>query len=94
MSKPFQAILSGPRKGRDCWRLFIVLLGTPDPWPQYDWRAGGVPPTLPERDAALAHLGYQFADDGESWSWAEIQFRDDPVELSATAQVKIRERVA
>ncbi|CAM5289502.1 putative protein OS=Streptomyces griseomycini OX=66895 GN=FHS37_001662 PE=4 SV=1 [Streptomyces griseomycini] len=50
------------------WRLYVVLYGEPD-WPTRRERTGPVP-TVAERRAALAALGYEVAP-GAAWSWTE-----------------------
>ncbi|CAM5545125.1 DUF6303 family protein [Streptomyces griseomycini] len=77
------------------WRLYVVLYGEPD-WPTVRWERTGPVPTVAERRAALAALGYEVAP-GAAWSWTEDS-RDPnndstPVLLIAAVTVRPREAV-
>ncbi|MFE2556642.1 DUF6303 family protein [Streptomyces sp. NPDC059352] len=65
------------RKGntqRAHWELYVVLLGSSDPWPAFQWPVSrrNVIPTLDERVRALASLGYRLAP-GAQWEWQESE---------------------
>ncbi|WP_328439320.1 DUF6303 family protein [Streptomyces sp. NBC_00444] len=59
------------------WELYLVVYNTTDEWPAYKWptsRRHQVP-TIGERTAALAELGYAPAPDAE-WEWQESETPD------------------
>jgi hypothetical protein len=78
-------------KGR--WRLYVVLLNTPAPWPEYSFGRAAPVPTFTERVNALAVLGFEPLPDAV-WEW--IEDRQDPgdpasaVVLIAAVQVRSR----
>ncbi|WP_432155975.1 DUF6303 family protein [Streptomyces sp. bgisy153] len=51
------------------WRLYVVVYGEPE-WPTFRWERSGPVPTVAERRAALAVLGYEVAP-GAWWGWTE-----------------------
>ncbi|MEU6282099.1 DUF6303 family protein [Streptomyces sp. NPDC047028] len=89
MPTTFRAQMS-VRGGR--WRLYVVLLGTTERWPEFSFGRRSVP-TLAERSRALKRLGFEPVEDGE-WSWSEdSEIVGDPttaVILIATTQVRSR----
>ncbi|MET9293829.1 DUF6303 family protein [Streptomyces sp. NPDC003077] len=53
------------------WRLFVAHLSNPaEAWPEHAWGHDTAVPTPPEREQALARLGYEVAPDDE-WTWVE-----------------------
>ncbi|WP_435601483.1 DUF6303 family protein [Streptomyces sp. C10-9-1] len=77
--------LEGPREfaaqlsvweGR--WRLYVVLLGSAERWPEFSFGRRRVVPSVQERSRALDRLGYVLAD-GARWEWSEdSEIPDDP----------------
>lgn len=60
------------------WELYVVLYNTTDPWPSHKWTGGRrahIVPTVAERDAALAELGYERLP-GADWEWQETETPD------------------
>ncbi|MFJ5553141.1 DUF6303 family protein [Streptomyces sp. NPDC093225] len=55
---------------RDGWHLFVALEGGVADWPSHDWPDGAPIPTVAERTAVLADLGYEIEPRAE-WSWVE-----------------------
>ncbi|MFF4493393.1 DUF6303 family protein [Streptomyces sp. NPDC001546] len=53
------------------WELYIVTDTASHEWPACDFRRSQPIPTLAERTAALADLGYEAAD-GAMWEWMEL----------------------
>ncbi|WP_073951531.1 DUF6303 family protein [Streptomyces kebangsaanensis] len=78
------------------WRLYVALLGAAE-WPTFRWERSGPVPTMAERRAVLAALGYDVAP-GAEWSWVEDSRDPDddrtPVVLIAAVAVRPREAVA
>lgn len=86
MAAVFRAQMSA-RKGR--WRLYVVLMNTIAPWPEY---AFGAPvPTFTDRVNALSVLGFEPLQDAR-WEWIEDSEDPDdpasPVVLIASADVR------
>ncbi|MFF8947991.1 DUF6303 family protein [Streptomyces sp. NPDC014940] len=79
------------RDGR--WRLYVVLLGTTERWPEFTFGRRRAVPTLTERSRALNRLGFEPMADG-AWAWSEdSEIPDDPstaVLLIASTQVRSR----
>ncbi|MCZ4125289.1 DUF6303 family protein [Streptomyces sp. H39-S7] len=75
------------------WRLYIVD-GTPD-WPTFRWERSGPVPTVAERRAVLADLGYEMVP-GADWSWIEDSRDpdDDSTPVLLIAAVAVRSRGA
>ncbi|MFF9406134.1 DUF6303 family protein [Streptomyces anandii] len=75
------------RRGR--WRLYVVLLNTTDPWPEYEF--GATVPTLTQRVNAFSVLGFEPLP-GATWAWTEDrEVPDDhasPVLLIAAVPVR------
>ena len=72
----------------DRWRLFVVLEGLVSDWPEVRFAGTYGIPTLADRAAALAQLGYQ-VDDPDGWYWCEGQTEDhEPVQMLASVTVK------
>ncbi|PWI08377.1 hypothetical protein DIZ27_23350 [Streptomyces sp. NWU339] len=74
------------------WRLYVVLYGVPD-WPTFRWERSGPVPTVAERRAALASLGFEVAP-GAAWSWTEDSRDpdDDSTAVLLIAAVPVRGR--
>ncbi|HEY8981819.1 MAG TPA: DUF6303 family protein [Streptomyces sp.] len=70
MTAVFRAQMTA-REGR--WRLYVVLLNTLTPWPEYVF--GPQVPTFTDRVNALTALGYEPVP-GAAWEWFED--REDP----------------
>ncbi|MGW3511516.1 DUF6303 family protein [Streptomyces sp. NPDC000994] len=83
------------RDGR--WRLYVVLLGTTERWPEFAFGRRRSVPTLTERSRALSVLGFEPVAGGE-WAWSEdSEIPDDPataVVLIAAIRVRSRAEVA
>ncbi|MFJ4552791.1 DUF6303 family protein [Streptomyces sp. NPDC088817] len=83
------------RDGR--WCLYVVLLGTTEPWPEFAFSRRRPVPTLTERSRALSVLGFEPVAGGE-WAWSEdSKIPDDPataVILIAAIRVRSRAEVA
>ncbi|GAA3800979.1 hypothetical protein GCM10022403_039060 [Streptomyces coacervatus] len=90
MAREFTAQMS-VHKGR--WRLYVVLLNTTDPWPEYDFGRTAPVPTFTERTEALSALGFEPIPASE-WDWIESSDDPDdpasPVSLIAAVQVRSR----
>ncbi|MEU5718464.1 DUF6303 family protein [Streptomyces sp. NPDC020403] len=50
------------------WKLFVLTGYEPQEWPVHGFNRTEPVPTVPERVAALAALGYA-ARDGAEWKW-------------------------
>jgi len=74
------------------WRLYVVLYGESE-WPTFRWERTGPVPTVAERRAALAGLGYEVAPDAE-WAWTEDSRDpgDDSTPVLLIAAVDVREQ--
>ncbi|WP_285526432.1 DUF6303 family protein [Streptomyces lavendulae] len=55
------------------WEIYVVTDGPSQCWPTYTFRRIQPIPTLAERNTALAHLGYEAADDDAVWEWMEMR---------------------
>ncbi|WOT34254.1 DUF6303 family protein [Streptomyces coeruleorubidus] len=80
------------RTAGPCWQLFVVMIGRVDDWPVYTWPTSPQAPTVEERAAELALLGFALAEDAE-WEWCESttpEYHPHPeqVELMAAAQIR------
>ncbi|MFI1725916.1 DUF6303 family protein [Streptomyces sp. NPDC020489] len=79
-------------KGR--WRLYVVLLNTTDPWPEFSFDRAAPVPTFTERTEALSVLGFEPVP-GAEWAWTEDSDAPDnpasPVVLIAATRVRSRE---
>jgi hypothetical protein len=79
------------RRGR--WRLYVVLLGTTERWPEHSFNRALPVPTFTERADALSALGFELLP-GAEWTWTEdSETHGDPssaVLLIAAAQVRSR----
>ncbi|MGW7457037.1 DUF6303 family protein [Streptomyces sp. NPDC054797] len=70
------------------WELYIITEGHADDWPTHSFGRTSPTPTLAERTAALAGLGYE-AEGGAAWEWMELANGDmDSVELLASYDVR------
>ncbi|WP_281155670.1 DUF6303 family protein [Streptomyces sp. HYC2] len=74
------------------WRLYVVLLGEIE-WPTFQWERSAPVPTIAERRAVLAGLGYEVAP-GAQWSWIEDSriYEDDSSPVVLIAAVDVREQ--
>ncbi|MGA4896955.1 DUF6303 family protein [Streptomyces griseoincarnatus] len=74
------------------WRLYVVLYGERE-WHTFRWERTGPVPTVAERRAALAALGYEVAP-GAVWSWTEDSRDpdDDSTPVVLIAAVDVREQ--
>ncbi|WP_371566832.1 DUF6303 family protein [Streptomyces canus] len=73
------------------WRLYVVLLNTTDPWPEFSFDRTLPVPTFTERTEALSVLGFEPVP-GAQWRWTEDSDDPDnpasPVVLIAATQVR------
>ncbi|WP_128428309.1 DUF6303 family protein [Streptomyces cyaneus] len=67
MAREFTAQMS-VFKGR--WRVYVVLLNTTDPWPEFSFERAAPVPTFTERVEALSVLGFEPVP-GAEWRWTE-----------------------
>ena len=78
---------------KDHWRLYVVLLNTTDPWPEFGFDRADSVPTFTERVNALRVLGFEPVADAE-WEWTEYSAHPDdlssPVTLLAALRVRSR----
>lgn len=74
MARELRAQLSMSQGG---WRLYVVVHGSFDPWPEYGFGPGERVPTFTERAQALKALGFVQAPATE-WEWTE--FSADPAD--------------
>ncbi|MEU5978818.1 DUF6303 family protein [Streptomyces sp. NPDC047315] len=82
----YTATLSKTCLGR--WELYIAGPGRVDDWPVADFDRAAPVPTIAERAAALAALGYELPPGG-AWRWDEDQMTaTEQVELSARVDVR------
>ncbi|MFF7141294.1 DUF6303 family protein [Streptomyces nodosus] len=74
------------------WRLYVVLFGESE-WPTFRWERSAPVPTVAERRAVLAGLGYEVAP-GARWSWIEDSkvYGDDGTPVVLIAAVDVREQ--
>ncbi|MGF1342842.1 DUF6303 family protein [Streptomyces flavovirens] len=54
------------------WELYVLTDAPSLEWPEYEFRRVAPVPTLEERAAALAALGYEVVD-GAEWEWLETR---------------------
>ncbi|MFJ8161181.1 DUF6303 family protein [Streptomyces sp. NPDC096136] len=81
-----------------CWQLYVARTGLVCEWPTYTWPPSAEIPTLAERAAALADLGFAPAEDiedveGAGWEWMEIaspEYHPHPVRVLLLGAVKVR----
>ncbi|MFJ8786785.1 DUF6303 family protein [Streptomyces sp. NPDC102476] len=89
-AQTFTAQMSG-FKGQ--WRLYVVLLNTTDPWPEFGFDRSLPVPTFTERTDALSVLGFEPVP-GATWAWTEDRETcgepASPVVLIAATQVRSR----
>ncbi|MFB6807449.1 DUF6303 family protein [Streptomyces sp. NPDC056387] len=57
------------------WELYVVTDGLCQGWPTYKFHRIQPIPTLDERTAAMARLGYEAADEAR-WEWLEMDNGD------------------
>ncbi|WP_051892506.1 DUF6303 family protein [Streptomyces erythrochromogenes] len=82
----YSAILANSYFGE--WEIYIITEGHSDDWPLHSFGRTAPTPTLAERTAALAGLGYQ-AVDGAAWEWIEMDNNDtDAVEFRGSFEVR------
>ncbi|MFE6825345.1 DUF6303 family protein [Streptomyces sp. NPDC057690] len=90
MARELRAQLSASRGG---WRLYVVVRGSLDGWPEYSFGPGERVPTFTERAQALTALGFVQAPATE-WEWTE--FSTDPADPASPvwllASVRVRSR--
>ncbi|MFJ8082034.1 DUF6303 family protein [Streptomyces sp. NPDC096205] len=90
MAREFTAQMS-VSKGR--WRLYVALLNTTEPWPEFSFERPAPVPTFTERVNALSVLGFEPVPDAE-WEWTEYSADDEdpasPVTLLGSVQVRSR----
>ncbi|MFR9794633.1 DUF6303 family protein [Streptomyces sp. MS06] len=76
-----------------CWRVYVVLFGTTERWPEFAFGRRRPVPTLMERSRALRALGFEPVDGG-AWEWSEDStVPEDPttaVILMASTRVRSR----
>ncbi|MFJ8211852.1 DUF6303 family protein [Streptomyces sp. NPDC096033] len=70
------------------WELYIVTDSPSQGWPACDFRRTQPLPTLTERTAALADLGYEAAD-GAVWEWTELD-NGDTADVVLIASLDVR----
>lgn len=73
------------------WRLYVALMGATE-WPDFRWERPAPVPTIAERRAVLASLGYEPVP-GSEWSWIEdtATHGDDASPVLLIAAVDVRE---
>nr|CAH60141.1 hypothetical protein [Streptomyces tenjimariensis] len=71
------------------WEVYVVLHGRRGlEWPAREFGRTAPVPTLNERAAALAALGYE-VEDGAVWTWQEHTYGgDERVRLFASVEVR------
>ncbi|KFG00250.1 hypothetical protein IQ62_14500 [Streptomyces scabiei] len=75
-----------------CWQLFVVISGSVGDWPMFTWPTSTQAPTVDERTAALASLGYRLAED-DVWEWCEDttpDYHPHPVRVALMAAAQVR----
>ncbi|QUC63768.1 hypothetical protein IOD14_42975 [Streptomyces sp. A2-16] len=76
------------------WRLYVVLLNTTDPWPEFTFAGSLAVPTFTQRSDALSVLGFESVPAAE-WQWTEDSDTPEdpasPVVLIAATRVRSRE---
>ncbi|MDX3777679.1 DUF6303 family protein [Streptomyces europaeiscabiei] len=75
-----------------CWQLFVAMTGLVSDWPVFTWPTSLQAPTVEERAAALASLGFTLAEDAE-WEWCEgttPEYHPHPVRVVLMAAAQIR----
>jgi hypothetical protein len=94
MARELRAQLSASQGG---WRLYVVVRGSLEPWPEHSFGPGERVPTFTERAQALTALGFVQAPAAE-WEWTE--FSTDPADpaspvwLLASVLVRSRQEAA
>ncbi|MFD0380143.1 DUF6303 family protein [Streptomyces sp. NPDC127112] len=76
-----------------CWQVYVARTGLVCEWPAFTWPASAEIPTIAERSAALADLGFALAEDAE-WEWMEItspEYHPHPVRVLFLGSVKVRQ---
>ncbi|MGW8504902.1 DUF6303 family protein [Streptomyces sp. CLCI03] len=70
------------------WEIYIIVEGHADDWPVHSFGRTAPTPTLAERTAALAGLGYE-ATGGADWEWMELENDyTDAVEFRGSFEVR------
>ncbi|MEV6727278.1 DUF6303 family protein [Streptomyces sp. NPDC051364] len=80
------------RTAGPCWQLYVAMTGLVSEWPTFTWPASTVIPTLYQRQAALAYLGFVLAE-GAEWEWTEDtgpDYHPHPVRVLLLGAVKVR----
>ncbi|WP_405959197.1 DUF6303 family protein [Streptomyces sp. NBC_00868] len=80
------------RTGGPCWQLYVAMTGLVSEWPTFTWPTSAVIPTVDQRQAALAYLGFTLAE-GAEWEWTEHtgpDYHSHPVRVLLLGAVKVR----
>ncbi|MFB6477556.1 DUF6303 family protein [Streptomyces virginiae] len=83
----FPEPMAGP-----CWQLYVAMSGLVSEWPTFTWPTGTEAPTLDQRQAALAYLGFVL-DEGAEWEWEECtgpDYHPHPTRVLLLGSVKVR----
>ncbi|MDT7842503.1 DUF6303 family protein [Streptomyces justiciae] len=78
---------------KDHWRMYVVLLNTTDPWPDFGFDRADSVQTFTERVNALSVLGFEPVP-GAEWEWTENSAHpDDPASpITLLAALRVRSR--
>ncbi|MFB7179028.1 DUF6303 family protein [Streptomyces sp. NPDC056257] len=80
------------RTAGPCWQVYVTQWGLVGEWPTFTWPTSAVIPTVEQRQAALAVLGFTLVEDAE-WEWTEHagpDYHPHPVRVLLLAGVKVR----
>ncbi|MFC9243290.1 DUF6303 family protein [Streptomyces sp. NPDC057136] len=75
-----------------CWQMFVAMTGRVSDWPVHTWPTSTEIPSINEREAALASLGFVLVD-GAEWEWTEDtgpEYHPHPVRVSLIAAAEVR----
>ncbi|KKD09718.1 hypothetical protein TN53_01385 [Streptomyces sp. WM6386] len=76
---------------KDGWRLYVVLMDTTDPWPEFGFDRAAPVPTFTERVNALSVLGFEPVP-GAEWEWTEYSADPDDPSTAVTLLAAMRVR--
>ncbi|MFC9245102.1 DUF6303 family protein [Streptomyces sp. NPDC057136] len=80
------------RTAGPCWQLYVVMTGSVRDWPVHTWSTSTEVPSIDERKAALASLGFVLVN-GIEWEWTEDtgpEYHPHPARVSLSAGAEVQ----